>query len=183
MPQQKDDQKRDDMKTMKRPMKGVTKSSSSLECLNTMMKHYTLGQEVTFNVANGKTITLPELNEEQIELVQKEVHIEYMRNAIHHPNWVGWPDATKSYKDVGFVLQALNHNTARVLLVIDHAPVVELLAAQYAAYQHWGYTLHIDEATVLRPHLPPPKYDEDETAAKPPQQSAPKTDLLGMEVA
>ncbi|MDG1538919.1 MAG: hypothetical protein P8Q40_03205 [Candidatus Poseidonia sp.] len=183
MPGKKHNQKRHDIDSTRSPLLNANESSSRLESLNITMKDYTLGEKITFDVANGKKITLPELNEEQIELVQKEVCIEYMRNAIHHPNWVGWPDATHDYKNVGFVLQALNHNTARVLLVIDDAPVLDLLALQYGAYRHWGYTLHIDEATVLRPHLPPPEYEEDETAAEPPQQTAPKTDLLGMEVA
>ena len=185
MPQQKDDQKRDDMKTMKRPMKGVTKSSSSLESIHIMMGNYTIGQEVTFNVANGKTITLPELNEEQITAVQSEQYIEYMRNAIHHPTWFGWPDATGDYKTIGFVLQALNHNTARVLLIVNDPSALEMLAMQYCAYVYWGYILHIDKATVLRPDLRQAKDEQSEIEDVDSEikQRQVKDDVFGMEVA
>lgn len=142
-----------------------------------------LGEEKIFDVANGKKITLPELNEEQVELVQKEKCIEYMRNAIHHPDWLGWPDATRDYKKSGFVLQSLNHNTARVLLVIDDAAALGLLALQYSAYMHWGYTLHIDEATVLRPLYSPNDGCEDETGPTSQQQTVSKSGSVGMEVA
>ena len=170
---------------MERPMKGVIKSSSSLESPNTMMKHYTIGQEVTFDVANGKTVTLPELNEEQITAVQSEQYIEYMRNAIHHPTWFGWPDATGDYKKIGFVLQALNHNTARVLLIVNDPSALEMLAMQYCAYVYWGYILHIDKATVLRSVLRPAKDDQSEIEGVDGEikQRQVNDDVLGMEVA
>lgn len=96
---------------------------------------------------------------------------------------IGWPDATRDYKNVGFVLQALNHNTARVLLIVNDAPALELLALQHGAYMYWGYTLHIDEATVLRPRLKANDEREDGSEPNPEQQTVSKSDTIGMEVA
>ncbi len=102
------------------------------------------------NVANGETITLPELSVEDKErAISPEMRI-YIRQGLHHPNWIGWPNANSDFNQTGVLIQALDDQTARALLVIDEADPLNTLAVLKFAYDHLGYVLHIDHATVAR---------------------------------
>ena len=86
----------------------------------------------------------------------------YNRQTIHHPNWIGWP-TTEEFGKVGVLLQPLDDQTARALLVIDDEPALRFLATLQFAYEHIGYTLYIDLATMVRP-----RYDRPESVEEPP---------------
>ena len=102
------------------------------------------------NVANGETITLPELTiEDKRRAISPEMRV-YIRQGLHHPNWIGWPNANSDFNQTGVLIQALDDQTARVLLVIDEPEPKNTLAVLRFAYDHLGYILHIDYATVLR---------------------------------
>ena len=102
------------------------------------------------NVANGRIITLPGLTEEDKErAISPEMRV-YLRHGIHHPDWIGFPNANDNFRQTGIVIQTLDDQTARALLVIDEAEPLNTLAVLQFAYDHLGYVLHIDHATVLR---------------------------------
>ena len=102
------------------------------------------------NVANGRIITLPGLREEDKEsAISPDMRV-YIRHGIHHPDWIGFPNANDDFRQTGIVIQALDDETARALLVIDEAEPMITLAVLKFAYEHMGYVLHIDHATVLR---------------------------------
>ena len=86
----------------------------------------------------------------------------YIRQTIHHPNWIGWP-TTEEFGKVGVLLHPLDDQTARALLVIDDEPAMRFLATLRFAYEHIGYTLYIDHATMVRP-----RYDRPEPVEEPP---------------
>ena len=91
-------------------------------------------------VANGGRITLPALNEEDKEFGMSVEIRTYIRQTIHHPNLIGWP-TTEEFGKLGILLQPLDDQTARALLVIDDEPVMRFLATLQFAYEHIGYTL------------------------------------------
>ena len=125
-----------------------------------------------YEVANGGSITLPALNEEDEEFGMTAEIRTYIRQTIHHPNWIGWP-ATEEFGKHGVLLQPLDDQTARALLVIDDEPAMRFLATLQFAYEHIGYTLHIDHATLVRP-----RYERPE-----PVEEAPVSQPASMEVA
>ena len=90
------------------------------------------GMEMNMNtenieVANGGRITLPALNEEDKEFGMTAEIRTYIRQTIHHPNWIGWP-TTEEFGKLGVLLQPLDDQTARALLVIDDEPALRFLA-------------------------------------------------------
>ena len=101
------------------------------------------------SVANGRTIELPGLTDEERVIGRAPNTRQYIRQNLHHPNRIGWP-STEEFENLGLLIQALDDQTARVLLVIDDASAKSFLAVLRYAYAHIGYTLHIDDATVLR---------------------------------
>lgn len=105
-------------------------------------------QEIS--VANGKTIALPNLTEDDEERAKSPEMRIYIRQGVHHPNWIGWPNGNDDFNQTGVLIQTLDDQTARVLLVIDEAVPLNTLAVLKCAYEHLGYILHIDYATVLR---------------------------------
>jgi len=125
-----------------------------------------------YEVANGRRITLPTLNEEDKEFGMTPEIRTYIRQTIHHPNWIGWP-TTEEFGKLGVLFQPLDDQTARALLVIDDEPVLRFLATLRFAYDHIGYTLHIDHATMVRP-----RYERPE-----PVDEAPVSQPASMEVA
>jgi len=128
--------------------------------------------EREYEVANGGRITLPALNEEDVEFGMTAEIRTYIRQTIHHPNWIGWP-TTEEFGKVGVLLQPLDDQTARALLVIDDEPAMRFLATLQFAYEHIGYTLYIDHATMVRP-----RYERPE-----PVEEAPVSQPASMEVA
>jgi len=102
------------------------------------------------NVANGGIIKMPGLTEEDKERAKSPEMRIYIRQGVHHPNWIGWPNGNDDFKETGVLIQTLDDQTARVLLVIDEAVPLNTLAVLKCAYEHLGYILHIDYATVLR---------------------------------
>ena len=125
-----------------------------------------------YEVANGRRITLPVLNEEDKEFGMTVEIRTYIRQTIHHPNWIGWP-TTEEFGKVGVLLQPLDDQTARALLVIDDEHAMRFLATLQFAYEHIGYTLYIDHATMVRP-----RYERPE-----PVEEAPVSQPASMEVA
>ena len=125
-----------------------------------------------YEVANGGRITLPALNEEDVEFGMTAEIRTYIRQTIHHPNWIGWP-TTEEFGKLGVLLQPLDDQTARALLVIDDEHAMRFLATLQFAYEHIGYTLYIDHATMVRP-----RYDRPE-----PVEEAPVSPPVSMEVA
>lgn len=102
------------------------------------------------DVANGRIITLPGLTEEDKERARSQDMRVYIRHGVHHPDWIGFPNANDDFRQTGIVIQTLDDQTARALLVIDEAEPLNTLAVLKFAYDHMGYVLHIDHATVLR---------------------------------
>ena len=115
-----------------------------------------------YEVANGGRITLPALNEEDKEFGMTAEIRTYIRQTIHHPNWIGWP-TIEEFGKLGVLLHPLDDQTARALLVIDDEPAMRFLATLLFAYEHIGYTLYIDHATMVRP-----RYDRPEPVEEPP---------------
>ena len=115
-----------------------------------------------YEVANGGRITLPALNEEDMEFGMTAEIRTFIRQTIHHPNWIGWP-TTEEFRKLGVLLQPLDDQTARALLVIDDEHAMRFLATLQFAYEHIGYTLYIDHATMVRP-----RYDRPEPVEEPP---------------
>ena len=74
---------------------------------------------------------------------------------------------------MGVLLQPLDDQTARALLVIDDEHAMRFLATLQFAYEHIGYTLYIDHATMVRP-----RYERPE-----PVEKAPVSQPASMEVA
>ena len=101
------------------------------------------------DVANGRIITLPGLTEEDKERARSQEMRVYIRHGVHHPDWIGFPNANDDFRQTGIVIQTLDDQTARALLVIDEAEPLRTLAVLKFAYDHMGYVLHIDHATVL----------------------------------
>ena len=108
-----------------------------------------------YEVANGGRITLPVLNEEDKEFGMTVEIRTYIRQTIHHPNWIGWP-TTEEFGKLGLLLQPLDDQTARALLVIDDESAMRFLATLRFAYDYIGYTLYIDHATMVRPRYERP---------------------------
>ena len=102
------------------------------------------------DVANDRIITLPGLTEEDKERARSQDMRVYIRHGVHHPDWIGFPNANDDFRQTGIVIQTLDDQTARALLVIDEAEPLNTLAVLKFAYDHMGYVLHIDHATVLR---------------------------------
>ena len=102
------------------------------------------------DVANDRIITLPGLTEEDKERARSQDMRVYIRHGVHHPDWIGFPNANDDFRQTGIVIQTLDDQTARALLVIDEAEPLNTLAVLKFAYDHMGYVLHIDNATVLR---------------------------------
>jgi len=125
-----------------------------------------------YEVANGGRITLPALNEEDMEFGMTAEIRTFIRQTIHHPNWIGWP-TTEEFRKLGVLLQPLDDQTARALLVIDDEPALRFLATLRFAYEHIGYALYIDHATMVRP-----RYERPE-----PVEEAPVSQPASMEVA
>ena len=125
-----------------------------------------------YEVANGGRITLPALNEEDVEFGMTAEIRTYIRQTIHHPNWIGWP-TTEEFGKLGVLLQPLDDQTERALLVIDDEHAMRFLATLQFAYEHIGYTLYIDHATMVRP-----RYERPE-----PVEEAPISQPVSMEVA
>jgi len=125
-----------------------------------------------YEVANGERITLPVLNEEDKEIgMTAKIRI-HIRQTIHHPNSIGWPRA-KDFGKIGVLIQPLDDQTARALLVIDDEYALRCLATLQFAYDYIGYTLYIDNATMVRP-----RYDQLESV-----EVAPIRQTCSMEVA
>ena len=102
------------------------------------------------DVANGRIIALPGLTEEdKVRAISQEMRV-YIRHGVHHPDWIGFPNANDDFRQTGIVIQTLDDQTARALLVIDETEPLNTLAVLKFAYDHMGYVLHIDHATVLR---------------------------------
>ena len=101
------------------------------------------------DVANDRIITLPGLTEEDKERARSQEMRVYIRHGVHHPDWIGFPNANDDFRQTGIVIQTLDDQTARALLVIDEAEPLRTLAVLKFAYDHMGYVLHIDHATVL----------------------------------
>ena len=125
-----------------------------------------------YEVANGGRITLPALNEEDVEFGMTAEIRTFIRQTIHHPNWIGWP-TTEEFGKMGVLLQPLDDQTARALLVIDDEHALRFLATLQFAYEHIGYALYIDHATMVRP-----RYERPE-----PVEEAPVSQPASMEVA
>ena len=102
------------------------------------------------DVANDRIISLPGLTEEDKERARSQEMRVYIRHGVHHPDWIGFPNANDDFRQTGIVIQTLDDQTARALLVIDEAEPLNTLAVLKFAYDHMGYVLHIDHATVLR---------------------------------
>ena len=110
------------------------------------------------NVANGGTIELPGLSEEDMENGRSPETRMYIRQNLHHPSWIGWP-AIEEFGKTGVLIQALDDQTARALLVIDDKHAKRFLSVLRYAYDYIGYTLHIDHATVFRTPWERPEHD------------------------
>lgn len=108
------------------------------------------GETHQIDVANGRIITLPGLTEEDKERARSQEMRVYIRHGVHHPDWIGFPNANDDFRQTGIVIQTLDDQTARALLVIDEAEPLNTLAVLKFAYDYLGYALHIDHATVLR---------------------------------
>ena len=106
--------------------------------------------ECRINVANGRIITLPGLTEEDKERGRSPEMRVYIRQGLHHPDWIGWPNPNNDFGQTGLVIQALDDQTARALFIIDEFVPLNTLAVLKLAYEYLGYVLHIDHATVLR---------------------------------
>ena len=106
--------------------------------------------ECKINVANGRIITLPGLTEEDKERARSPEMRVYIRQGLHHPDWIGWPNPNNDFGQTGIVFQALDDQTARALFIIDEFEPLNTLAVLKLAYEYLGYVLHIDYATVLR---------------------------------
>jgi len=115
-----------------------------------------------YEIANGGRITLPALNEEDKEFGMTAEIRTYIRQTIHHPNWIGWP-TIEEFGKLGVLLHPLDDQTARALLVIDDEPAMRFLATLLFAYDYIGYTLYIDHATMVRP-----RYERPEPVDEPP---------------
>ena len=102
------------------------------------------------DVANGRIITLPGLTEEDIKFGAMVDMRSYIRQNLHHPNWIGWP-SIEEFGRTGVLIQSLDDQTARALLVVDDECAKRFLATLKFAYENIGYTLYIDHATMLRP--------------------------------
>ena len=119
-----------------------------------------------YEVANGGRITLPALNEEDVEFGMTAEIRTFIRQTIHHPNWIGWP-TTEEFGKMGVLLQPLDDQTARALLVIDDEHALRFLATLQFAYEHIGYALYIDHATMVRPRYERPEPVEETPVSQP----------------
>ena len=124
---------------------------------------------------DGTTLNLPSLNDEQYGSIDLAKAEEYITQTLHQPLAWGYPDPMNHFGTLGFSLQPLNRHTARVLLVIDHPPVLNDLAMYAWCYAQLGLKLLIDKNTVVRPYIPKEVHDA------PTKTSAPGVN--GMEVA
>ena len=84
------------------------------------------------------------------------------------------------FASMGLILQAITEKTARVVMVVDDERARKNLAIYLAAYEYWGYTLLIDEATFARPAV---LESEPDASSNDLTTSETSVDTLGMEVA
>ena len=119
-----------------------------------------------YEIANGGRITLPALNEEDKQFGMTAEIRTYIRQTIHHPNWIGWP-TIEEFGKLGVLLHPLDDQTARALLVIDDEPAMRFLATLLFAYDYIGYTLYIDHATMVRPRYERPEPVEEAPVSQP----------------
>lgn len=140
-------------------------------------------KEHKINVANDEILVLSELDETDLLFIQKEEVGVFIRTVVHDPVSIGWPNASEDFARSGVVLQALDEKTARVVLVVDDERARKNLSLYAAAYAFRGFTLHIDEATYLRP--PYSKRDDSEASnsLKDASPVSSTQDSVGMEVA
>ena len=109
-------------------------------------------QETT--ITDGTTLTLPALSDELTATINLAKADQHITQTMHQPLAWGYPDPLNHFGTLGFSLQPLNQHTARVLLVIDHPPVLQELAVYAWCYANLGLTLLIDENTIVRPFNP-----------------------------
>ena len=119
---------------------------------------------VYIEVANGESITLPGLSEEERVIGETPETRRFIRQMIHHPSFIGWP-SIEEFGKTGVLIQPLDDQTARALLVIDEEDSKRFLAMLKFAYEHIGYTLFIDHTTVFRQPWPGPEKVEGEDMA------------------
>ena len=97
---------------------------------------------------------LQPLTEEEIETIDLPKVCLYIEQVLHNPLALGYPDPTDEFGSLGFSLQPVDSTTARVLLVINHRPALDMLAKYAWCYEQMGYILLIDEHTIVREYLP-----------------------------
>jgi hypothetical protein len=119
---------------------------------------------VYIEVANGDSITLPGLSEEERVIGETPETRRFIRQIIHHPDFIGWP-SIEEFGKTGVLIQPLDDQTARALLVIDEEDSKRYLAMLKFAYEHIGYTLFIDHTTVFRQPWLRPDTGEDDAPA------------------
>ncbi len=131
-------------------------------------------------VANNKELILPKLDSEDLTMITEQSVCTFIQKAIHNPRTMGWPDAANDFASMGLILQAITEKTARVVMVVDDERARKNLAIYLAAYEYWGYTLLIDEATFARPAV---LESEPDASSNDLTTSETSVDTLGMEVA
>lgn len=109
---------------------------------------------------------LQPLTEDEIETIDLPKVCLYIEQVLHNPLALGYPDPTDDFGSLGFSLQPINPTTARVLLVINHQPVLDVLAKYAWCYEQMGYNLLIDEHTIVREYLPRASSAQPENAEK-----------------
>ena len=129
-------------------------------------------ESTEYDVANGSRINLPELTKDDRDFGMTPKIRKFIRQTIHHPDWIGWP-TIRDFGNIGVLIQPLDDQTARVLLVIDEESALRFLATLRFAYAYIGYTLYIDNATMVRP-----RFERPELAGE-----VPVSQPSGMEVA
>ena len=105
-------------------------------------------------LTQGTELMLQPLTEDEIEAIDLPKVCLYIEQVLHNPLSLGYPDPTDDFSSLGFSLQPINPTTARVLLVINHQPVLDVLAKYAWCYEQMGYNLLIDEHTIVREYLP-----------------------------
>ena len=109
---------------------------------------------------------LQPLTEDEIEHIDLPKVCLYIEQVLHNPLSLGYPDPTDDFGSLGFSLQPINPTTARVLLVINHQSVLDVLAKYVWCYEQMGYNLLIDEHTIVREYLPRASTAQPDNAEK-----------------
>ena len=99
-------------------------------------------------------LRLGDFSSEEIDPMDLKQASLYISQILHNPITLGYPDPTNAFSDLGFSIQAIGHTTARVLLVINHPPALELLSKFIWIYEQIGYNLIVDENTIVREYMP-----------------------------